>query len=44
MRADNKDWIIDRAAAGQALAAARVAGRRALNEAVAEERGRLPLP
>ena len=44
MRADNKDWIIDRAAAGQALAAAQDAGQRALSEAVAEERGRLPLP
>ena len=43
MRADNKDWITDRAAAEQALAAAQAAGRQALSEAIAAERGRLPL-
>ena len=44
MRADNKDWITDRAATEQALAAAQAAGRQALSEAIAAERGRLPLP
>ena len=43
MRADNKDWIIDRAAAEQALAAAQAAGRQALGKAIVAERGRLPL-
>lgn len=43
MRADNKDWITDRATAEQALAAAQAAGRQALDEAIAAERGRLPL-
>ena len=43
MRADNKDWIIDRAAAERALAAAQAAGQEALREAFAGEHGRLPL-
>ena len=43
MRDDNRAWIIDRAAAEDALASARAAGQRALQETIAEERGRLPL-
>ena len=43
MRADNKDWIIDQAAAERALAAAQTAGDQALRGAIAKEHGRLLL-
>ncbi len=42
MRADNRDWIIDQAAAERALSAARTAGEQALREAIAKEHGQLP--
>ena len=38
MRADNKDWITDQAAAERALAAAQAAGQEALREAYVNER------
>lgn len=44
MRADNKDWITDRAAAERALAAAQTAGQQALSQAIAAERGRTAQP
>ena len=44
MRADNKHWITDRAAAERALAAAQAAGQQALSQAIAAERGRAAPP